>query len=261
MNDRELSDAISPDLVQLEIRGVAGLSRRELMKKASVLGMAMAVPLGLLERAEAQSAAPANEPLQSFTPAETATLRAIIQRIIPNDESGPGAIEAGVPRYIDRLLRSDQNTRYGPNNPHQTLTEAYAAGLKAIDAHAQATNGASFASLSPEKQDAILHALDHHDAGPIIHTSQSGDREESSATGVTPSARQFFALIREHTMDGMFCDPYYGGNINFVGWDLTGYPGTKLMFTPAEQSFGGKIIRVHKGFMDYPIFASSDKGM
>jgi gluconate 2-dehydrogenase gamma chain len=214
------------------------------MKKAGVLGVAMAVPAGILEGVEPASAPPTNESFQSFTPAEAATMSAIVERIIPKDENGPGAIEAGVPRYIDRLLRSDQNTRYGPNNPHQTLTEAYAAGLKAIDAYAQETNGAPFASVSPEKQDAILHAM-----------------EESLAPGFTPNSRVFFGLIREHTMDGMFCDPYYGGNVNFVGWDLTGYPGTKLAYTAAEQSFGGKVTRVHKGFMDYPIFAGSDKGM
>jgi hypothetical protein len=37
----------------------------------------------------------------------------------------------------------------------------------------------------------------------------------------------FFNLIRTHTIQGTFSDPFYGGNANFVGWDLIGYPGAR----------------------------------
>ena len=33
----------------------------------------------------------------------------------------------------------------------------------------------------------------------------------------------------------MFSDPYYGGNANFIGWDLLDFPGVKLTFSAAEQ--------------------------
>ena len=36
-------------------------------------------------------------------------------------------------------------------------------------------------------------------------------------------------------MQGTFGDPYYGGNANFVGWDLIGYPGVRLAVTADEQ--------------------------
>jgi hypothetical protein len=45
----------------------------------------------------------------------------------------------------------------------------------------------------------------------------------------------FFALVRNHTIQGMFCDPYYGGNADFIGWDLAGYPGLRLSVTEDEQ--------------------------
>ena len=96
----------------------------------------------------------------------------------------------------------------------------------------------------PKIQDAILHEM-----------------QANKAPGFTPDSREFFNMIREHAMEGMFCDPYYGGNVNFIGWDLTNYPGTKLSYTAEEQSFSGKIERVHKGFMDYAVFAGSNKGM
>jgi gluconate 2-dehydrogenase gamma chain len=247
MGDPRHEDGRSPDFVQIDATG-DGFSRRELIKGAGALGIAIAIPGGVTksETTGPTAVPPANEPytFQSFTPAEAATMSAMVERIIPQDENGPGAIEAGVPRYIDRLLRGDQNERYGPENPNQTLTEAYGAGLKAVDAYAQESHGAVFVKLSPENQDAVLEEM-----------------EKNKAHGFTPNSRTFFNLVRAHTMEGMFCDPYYGGNINFVGWDLTNYPGTKLAFSAEEQSFGGKITRVHKGFMDYAVFSGSKEGM
>src|SRR4051812_8273331 len=39
-----------------------------------------------------------------FTPAERAFIEAAVGRLIPNDDVGPGAVEAGVPFFIDRQL-------------------------------------------------------------------------------------------------------------------------------------------------------------
>jgi hypothetical protein len=50
-----------------------------------------------------------------------------------------------------------------------------------------------------------------------------------------PNAAAFFNLVRAHTIQGTFCDPYYGGNADFVGWDLIGYPGLRLSVGPQEQ--------------------------
>jgi hypothetical protein len=38
-------------------------------------------------------------------------------------------------------------------------------------------------------------------------------------------------MVRTHTLQGTFGDPYYGGNANFVGWDLIGYPGIRSNVT------------------------------
>ena len=35
-------------------------------------------------------------------------------------------------------------------------------------------------------------------------------------------------------MEGMFADPVYGGNKDFAGWRLIGFPGGQIAFTPAE---------------------------
>jgi hypothetical protein len=50
-----------------------------------------------------------------------------------------------------------------------------------------------------------------------------------------PVAKQFFARVRRLTLEGMFSDPWYGGNRNFAGWDLIRYPGPRLAVAPDDQ--------------------------
>ena len=153
-------------------------------------------------------AAPRLEALETLTAAEADTLEAIVARLIPTDENGPGATEARAAHYIDRAL----------TGPLRTSRASYAANLAAIDVYAQAKKGAPFAKLAAPDQDSVL-----------------ADMEKNVATGFTPNAAAFFTLVRTHTIQGTFCDPYYGGNANFVGWDLIGYPGIRLAVTADEQ--------------------------
>jgi gluconate 2-dehydrogenase gamma chain len=148
------------------------------------------------------------EALETLTATEADTLEAIVARLIPSDENGPGATEARAAHYIDRAL----------TGPLRTSRDAYAAGLAGIDAYAMSSKGATFAMLSPANQDAVLT-----------------DMENNVATGFVPSAAAFFNLVRAHTIQGTFCDPYYGGNANFVGWDLIGFPGLRMAVGEEEQ--------------------------
>jgi gluconate 2-dehydrogenase gamma chain len=148
------------------------------------------------------------EALETLTAAEADILEAICARLIPSDENGPGAAQARAAHYIDRALT-------GPLRPSR---DAYADGLAAIDAYAKQTKGAPFIQLSPHDQDSVVT-----------------DVENNVATGFMPNAASFFNLVRTHTIQGTFCDPYYGGNANFVGWDLIGYPGPRMTAGPQEQ--------------------------
>ena len=190
-------------------------SRRELLKRFGMVGAASVVPGGAFVQtassfaAEARVAAPPpREALETLTAAESDTLEAIVARLIPSDENGPGATEPRAAHYIDRAL----------TGPLRTSRASYAANLAGIDAYAQAKKGAPFAKLAPQDQDSVL-----------------ADMEKNVATGFTPNAGAFFTLVRTHTIQGTFCDPYYGGNANFVGWDLIGYPGIRLAVTADEQ--------------------------
>lgn len=194
-------------------------SRRDLFRQAGAAGAAAAIggaPLcdteAKAQHAPAASATmvlvPRREALETLTAAEADILEAIVARLIPTDENGPGAAEARAAYYIDRAL----------TGPLRGSRATYADGLAALDVYAQASKGAPFAKLAAGDQDAVL-----------------SDLERNVATGFSPNAAAFFTLLRTHTIQGTFCDPYYGGNADFVGWDLIGYPGLRMTATPEDQ--------------------------
>jgi gluconate 2-dehydrogenase gamma chain len=193
------------------------VSRRSLFKQVGAAGAAAfaGAPLApgaagaQVQVAQASPVATAQlEALETLTAAEADTLEAIVARLIPSDANGPGAAEARAAHYIDRAL----------TGPLRSSRDAYAAGLAAIDAYAQSKKGADFARLAAPDQDAVLT-----------------DMEKNVATGFVQNAAAFFNLVRAHTIQGTFCDPYYGGNANFVGWDLIGFPGLRMAVGEDEQ--------------------------
>jgi gluconate 2-dehydrogenase gamma chain len=205
-----------------------GLSRRDLLKRAGVVGVAAAVPAGVL--AADAPAAPERELLTNFVASEAETLEAILDRLIPTDATGPGAREARVARYIDRALDGELSN----------FSNDYADGLAAVDAYAVKTYGRPFAGLQGAQQDAVLTAM-----------------ERNTATGFTPDSRTFFTLIRTHALQGMFGDPYHGGNANFVGWDLIGFPGVYLEVPARDQQLDVVVRPNHKSTADFGILRVS----
>lgn len=196
-----------------------------LKRTGMMIGMA-ALPTGLLRtRVQAQTAL--RNAFLSFTAPQAETLRAIISRIIPSDENGPGALEARADHYIDRALAGALKAQ----------KSAYAAGLAEVNAYAQSSKGAAFSKLTPTDQDAVLT-----------------DMEQNRATGFSGDSSQFFNLVRTHTIQGTFCDPYYGGNTNFIGWELIGYPGARLVVSANLQRMDVKPELSRKSAYDYGMF-------
>ena len=174
--------------------------------------------------------AAAREPLENLTATEADLLEAIVARLIPSDANGPGATEARAAHYIDRAL----------GGALASSRQAYTAGLAALDRYARSSRGKAFTELTATDQDSVLI-----------------DVETGAATGFTGSSAQFFALVLNHTHQGTFGDPYYGGNANFVGWDLIGYPGIRTMVTAADQkSLEAHTLKPnHKSAYDDSMFA------
>src|SRR5438045_1866152 len=179
-----------------------------------------------------EHAAFAREPLETLTAAEADLLDAIVARLIPTDANGPGATEARAVHYIDRAL----------GGALASSRAAYVSGLAALDRYARSSRGKPFTELAPADQDAVLT-----------------DVETDAPTGFTGSSAAFFALVLNHTHQGTFGDPYYGGNANFVGWDLVGYPGVRTMVTAEDQQKlqRNEIKPNHKSAYDYDGFAKS----
>jgi gluconate 2-dehydrogenase gamma chain len=200
------------------------ISRRDLLKTAGIVGAVAAT--GSFPFAQTRS--PQREPLETLTSAEADTLEAIVARLIPSDTNGPGAAEARAAHYIDRALAGAL----------ASSRQAYRDGLLAADAYARASKGAPFARLSAADQDAVLH-----------------DMEDDVATGFTPSAAPFFNLVRAHTIQGTFCDPYYGGNAGFVGWDLIGYPGVRLAVSANDQRLNANVSPTRRSAYDHAMFS------
>ncbi len=207
------------------------------------------------------TAAPMPTPVPSFLSAdELQTLRAVTARIIPTDDQ-PGALEAGAANYIDRMLAvapdessagmvfaggpfsgrtpfpdtstGTPSTNFPPDEfavfvpltrlqllswrvrllgsaaapgsdfNHGVLPpvigwrDQYRTGLASIQSHSQQMFSADFSTLTPQQQDQVLAAVDS----------------------------TFRDLVTEHTLEGMFSAPEYGGNTDTIGWKLIGYDG------------------------------------
>src|SRR6185295_18745217 len=204
------------------------MTRREMLQQLGLMiGVAAGLPASSHAQARAQGLAAVGDALMSLTPAEAATLRAIIARLIPADENGPGALEARADRFIDRALAGALKNQKA----------AYTAGLAAVDAFAQSSKGSAFAKLSAADQDAVLTEV-----------------QANRATGFTGGSVQFFNLVRTHTIQGTFSDPFYGGNENFIGWDLIGYPGSRIAVSANLQRMDVKPESSRKSAYDYGMF-------
>jgi gluconate 2-dehydrogenase gamma chain len=192
------------------------ITRREILKGAGAVAAAAAttavpgavVPGAPVQGAAAQGAAP----LEALTAQEADLLDLITARLIPTDGLGPGAREAKVVRYIDRALAGAL----------AASRDGYRTGLAAFDRYCRTSRGKPFAELTPIDQDSVL--ID-------VETGAA----TGSGAGFAGSSAQFFTMVLNHTRQGMFGDPYYGGNANFAGWDLIGYPGVRTQVTAADQ--------------------------
>ena len=138
-----------------------------------------------------------------------------------------GAREARAVHYIDRSLASD-NAGSRAN---------YAAGLAALDDYARKMHRQPFHRLSAELQDSILATI-----------------TQGQVPGFNPSGGGFFNMVRNHTIEGMFSDPYYGGNRDFIGWDMLRYPGVRIGVSENEVAQGGALAPAHQSAYDIPTF-------
>jgi gluconate 2-dehydrogenase gamma chain len=195
-------------------------SRRVLFKGAVAAAATAAVAPGC--ESASQDISSQRRRYSFFNPDEASFIEAAVARLIPADETGPGALEAAVPTYIDQQLTgawgaAERQYRSGPwqsGKPEQgyqlpfTPAELFRKALLAIVEELRATNRSSFATLGVGDQDAYLRTL---------------EREAKDLGGVPSNT--FFKSLLELTIEGFSSDPIYGGNKGMVGWKLIGFPG------------------------------------
>jgi gluconate 2-dehydrogenase gamma chain len=222
--------------VQPDYRHHTGITRRSLLASAALLitttGAGARIVTKVLpwrpnEAYPVQPVVPGG--YLFFTSGEAAVVDAIVERLIPTDELGPGARDAGVTTFIDRQLTGpygghDWLYMQGPFSdkplPTQGLQspltprQQYRLGLAALHAYCTATYGnRGFSELNPEEQDKLLGAM-----------------EKGEVAFPNFSSRMLFGAIYANTMEGYFADPIYGGNRDMAGWKLVGFPGVRYDF-------------------------------
>ena len=206
---------------------------RTLLALVPTFSVASGASLSALSTAPAQGQAP-----RYFTRGEWIFLHAACARLIPADEHGPGAVELGVPEFIDREMDgafghaahwymqgpfASAPPEFGYQSP-LTPREVYRAGIAAVDANCRRVFGNQpFAELPVTAQDSVLADLEN---GALDFDSVSGTA--------------FFAFLLQNTKEGYLADPIHGGNKDMGSWKMIGFPGARADFLDWVDKHGAR---------------------
>ncbi len=144
-----------------------------------------------------------------------ATMKAVTARLIPLDSS-PGAVECGVPEYIDRMLATPALSR---------MKAQILSGLSALNRRSLRMFQSPFANATGAQQDTLLRLF--KDADP-----KTGEA-------------QLYQALLVLTLEGFLGDPSYGGNQGEVGWALVGFSLAKAGSAGAPPAGYDGRARVH----------------
>ncbi|MFZ5468922.1 MAG: gluconate 2-dehydrogenase subunit 3 family protein [Myxococcota bacterium] len=154
---------------------------------------------------------------KTFTNDEYDVVAAACERIIPKDED-PGALEANVPEYIDRMLQSPELSK---------MKEEFLSGTAALDRRATRMFKVGFAQASAAQRDELL---------TLFKDSPKGTGEA-----------RFYELLVVLTLEGLLGDPSYGGNKDQVGWKLVGFSMVGHQAAAVPTGYDGQKHLHHAG--------------
>lgn len=190
-----------------------------------------------------------------FTEHEWDTIEAASARIIPTDQH-PGAREAKVVRFIDRMLAGTQFIFPAADGVGWLRMEGleqqawedrieqrrrfYREGVEEMDRLARARDGVPFVELDEAAQDAVLEQL----SGASKPAAFSLTAEDVGLGGapagnqpVNEDFLEFFPLLVLNTRQGFYGDPVYGGNENRVGWGVIGFDVPPSLASTMDGSY------------------------
>ncbi|MDH3709706.1 MAG: gluconate 2-dehydrogenase subunit 3 family protein [Cyclobacteriaceae bacterium] len=162
------------------------LDRRAALKQLSYLvGGAVATPtlLGILQSCE--QAPPPLEWQSSFLSEDQARLVSKLADMIIPETKTPGAIEAGVPYFIDSMLDQCLETE---------AQQMFLDGLNRLNSLSQSHHSQDFLKIEDDQQTAILKKIAAEDHTP----------DEYSGFGRNPEAKTFFKQLKQLTLLGYF---------------------------------------------------------
>lgn len=210
-----------------------GPTRRSLIKGMVFIPIGVAGAAGAvrgLQSANAADAVAAEGKPNDYKPTffndvEWRFLGAAVDRLIPHDQHGPGAIELGALEFLDRHMQTPFAAgdiwymqgpflQAAPEFGYQgklPLRDIIRVGIKRFDAYCATNfNGNKFADLDQAKQEALLK-----------------DAEAGKLKFEDISAKTFFSNLLAEVKNGYFADPKHGGNKGMGSWKMIGYPGMR----------------------------------
>jgi gluconate 2-dehydrogenase gamma chain len=162
-------------------------------------------------------------------PDEWTFIVAACDRLIPHDEHGPGAVESGVPEFIDRHMQTpyaagdiwymqgpfiEASADFGYQG-RLTIREILRVGMHALDTHCRSSfGGKTFAQLEHPQQETLLKG------------AESGELHLPDI-----ASKLFFAQLLSEVRNGYFADPAHGGNKGMGSWKMIGYPGMRADYS------------------------------
>ena len=217
---------------------MAGYSRRQVLWGLGGAAAASSLPVHAYAQLDPQ-------PWYFLTDAEARFLAAACDVLIPADEF-PSASQAGVVDFIDLQLSGP----YGigdfhylqppfPENPLATQgyqapfapAELWRRGMAAADRIA-----GGFAGLDDAGRQAFIRRLS----------------EGGIAPGDWPDAAQFWTEFSDLTNQGYFADPIHGGNKDYAGWRMVGFPGAHAYYLSFVDAFNVPYPAPPKGIAHRP---------
>jgi hypothetical protein len=136
-----------------------------------------------------------------------------------------GSAAAGLPSHLDA---QQGGQRVG-------LRDVYRSALAKVDEVAQATFGLAFVDLTPAQQDEIFVAIDKPEVFPPDPLREG---------------HSFVDLLIQHTLEGCFAAPEYGGNANTDGWRMIGLEGDSQ---PLGYSLFSRLTQSYNERPDHPM--------
>jgi gluconate 2-dehydrogenase gamma chain len=200
------------------------MNRREALKRVAwLMGGSVSVSAILAVRNGYSATTPASSKSSFLSLPQAGIVSAVAEIIIPRTDT-PGAIDVGVPGFIDRVLEDV----YTEEDRRRYLT-----GLTALDAAAQTEHGRNFVALEAPRQVALVQQF--HDAAVVEERRLRRSHETFQ--------RPFILMTKELTLLGFFTSQV--GATQILQYQAV--PGSYQACVPVAQAGNGRTWAVQPG--------------